>query len=487
MKVTRPYELLSRNDLYEIHMASLRVLENIGVDIFDQEVVGILNQAGAHVGRDRRHVFLPSHIIEAALRKAPKSVTLCGRNPVYDMRLEDKRVHITTGSEAPNIYDLYSGERREATKQDMADLARLADGLRYCGVVPLFTPRDVFQPVYSQHSYQMLVENTEKHCPLVEPLNLEGARDLIMMAETVVGGSEELLKRPIFSCQCECTSPLQWWPHDLGILVEFARRGLPVGVGSSPVSGATGPATMAGMLVLMFAETLSGLVIAQQVNPGTPSILCLSGSIMDMKTTNDSWGCPEEGLLAIGTAQMSRYYGLPCLIVGGYSDSKLYDAQAGYESAMTAVAAILSGGNLLVGGGMLDYTMAGSLDAVAADEEIYRAAMRIAKGIDVSDETLALDVVRNVGSGGNFLAQKHTRDFHRRDHFLPELTDREVYATWKQKGSTSMVARAKERVKEILRTHVPAPLDRDVQETLARIVKGAEQREMKGGPQKDCL
>jgi len=443
----RPWSPLTKRDLYSVHATSLEILERIGVTGFGEDAIKIFDDAGANVDHGSKRVTIPQYIVAEALKKAPSTVRLNGRSRRHNIRLasEDRRVNFTVGAEAPMVIDLDTDQQRPATKRDAAELARLVDALDYSTNIPLVTPQDVPPPLWVQHATEAVLNNTEKHVNFVCPTSRNGAKDVIRMAAAVVGSIEELRKKPVLSGGCQFTSPLQIPQEVSNVLVEFASNRIPLSIGSLPLAGATSPITLAGTLAQENAEILAGITLAQLVSPGTPVMYNGVGTIMDMQTANLSMGSPEQALLSAAVAQLSEHYRIPCVINCCLSESKVYDVQVGYEKATSAVLSALAGGDLLMGAGMLQYCEVSCYKALVIDNEIIGYALRIANGINVADETLALDLIEQVGPGGSFLTQEHTRDHFKEEMFLPRLTDRHRRAVWEKRGGKTMEKRAKER------------------------------------------
>ena len=274
-----------------------------------------------------------------------------------------------------------------------------------------------------------------------------------------------------------CTiAPLQ---HDEGPVeaaLEFATAGVPISFYSMPQAGATGPVTLAGSLTVGNAEVLSGLVMAQLASPGAPVIYGTGGAAFDMKACCRTGGSPEQGLFSAAVGELARYYGLPSVTGGFVSTAKEPGGQACYEKMISGIPQVLSGCNIIIGIGLIEDCNTLPFEELIIDEEIVKMVFRLAQGIEVSDETLALDVIKKVGLGGNFLAERHTLDYLRKEQFIPELTDRRPYEAWFKRGATNIVDRAKEKVKTILEKHRPEPLERDVQKEIKDIINRADKK-----------
>jgi trimethylamine--corrinoid protein Co-methyltransferase len=436
----------------------------------------LLDNAGALVDHKTMTAKIPPHLVEEAIRLAPRTTLFAGRNAKYDMRLERGRVHFGTGEGATTILDHETGIVRLSTKEDIANMARLADALpNYDFVMPIYTAQDVPHEVFPLHALHAMLKNTEKPVMVVD-FGLD-ATDLIRMASIVVGGDEALRERPILGMYCEPISPLIHGKHQTANLMAFAKAKLPIAYITAPASGSTAPATIAGSIVQSNAETLSGNVIAQLTSKGAKYIHGSCTSIFDGATGVFPYGAPEWMIINIAMAQLGRHYSLPTFSTGGSSDSKVLDGQATYEAALTLLFAAQSGANLVHDtGAFLNLGLTGSHDLLTICDEIVSTIKYVLDGIEISEETLALDVIHKVGPRGHYLSQNHTLKFFKQEHWFPSLTDRQVKQTWVKNGSKDVLQRANERTKEILRTHKPTPLPEGVERELDRVLSEAEKR-----------
>jgi trimethylamine--corrinoid protein Co-methyltransferase len=280
-------------------------------------------------------------------------------------------------------------------------------------------------------------------------------------------------KRPLGGGGFCTESPLKFEGRYVEIALKLAKLGYPCHVESMPLGGATAPVTLAGCLVMTNAEILSGVCTVQLASPGTSTSVGYIMGNLDMKT--GLWGQgPEEGLLYAAAVEVARYYGFRVTVIGFNTASKMSGAQASYEKAMSTLLPVLAGADGVYGAGSLGGGMAASFEELVLDDEICRAVLKAVQGIEVNDETLAVDVIDKVGPGGHFLAEKHTLNHFKNVLFFPELTDRHSYDAWKKAGGKSMVKRAREKAEEILKDHWPKPLDKDVQKEISEIIRRAE-------------
>lgn len=466
--------LLTNSQIYNIHMATLEVLEGVGINTPSHRILDIFANAGADVDFKNKRIKIPQHLVEEALKKVPKEITLCGRNPKYDLLLEDNLVYYGLGaSAAPYIIDNKTGEFRRPVKKDVADTTLLGDALPNIHfIMPIAGSYDVPEEVQYIHDLEAILNNTVK--PIIFPApGADGAKRALTMAAAVSGGIEELRRRPILSLYSEPASPLML-PIFVENIIEFAKARVPVVLGPAPMAGATGPMTLAGNAVIFNAENLAAMTLSQMVNPGAPIVYGSVATMMNMKYATFTYGTPEFPILNVVGAQITHYYGLPFFGGGGATDSKTLDAQAGAEAFMSALIAAQAGVNLVHDVGFACGARLSSMELVVLVDEIIGMVHRILKGIEVSHETLAVDVINNVGPGGHFMSQRHTLKFFEKESYIPKLFDKSPEYVWVKAGKRTILEVAREKVKMILKEHHPEPLPKNIQKKLTDIVKKAE-------------
>jgi len=289
----------------------------------------------------------------------------------------------------------------------------------------------------------------------------------------VVGGEEELRKRPIITCSFSPTSPLKFSGDVVRVMVQGAKLDLPMAVLPCPMAGATSPVTLAGSLVQQNVETLAGLVMIQLVNAGTPFMYCPRVFPIDMQSGMTSSGI-EVGILSVGCVQIAKYYGFPSDVYGLDTTSKILDEQVAFEKGLNGILPALAGANMLSGAGSIEGGITASYEQLVIDDEIFGMIFRAVKGIDVDEERLAVDVIAKVArEESNFLQQVHTLKHFRQEQYFPKLSDRSSRSRWQEMGSKSVVEVAREKVKKILAEHQPLPLDKDVVQEIEKILKKA--------------
>jgi trimethylamine--corrinoid protein Co-methyltransferase len=463
-------KILSDEELEQIHAGALNLLREVGVSVQEEEAFSLFADAGAACDRRTRRVRIPEWMVSDALGAAPRTVVQCGRVASADLKLEGKRVHFRMGGGCSHLIDASTGKIKPAMTEDVARIAKLVDALPHVSsfLQPVL-PADM--PVEDQPTqlFRILTTNTAKHFAIITH-SRQDARDVIEMASIVVGGMEELRRRPIISGIMQPTSPLQLDKFQLETLIEYAKRGLPVGVGSQQLMGATSPVTFAGTLAQAHAENLSGIVISQLIEKGTPVYYGTLASCMDMRTGNYASGAVERAMMAVAMIQLARYCGLPSGVGGGTSDSKVLDQQAAFDKVLTMLPPALAGTNMISGMGIVDNYNAASLEQLVIDNEIAGAIHRFVRGIEVDDDKMGLELIGKVGPGGHFMAQKHTLQYMMAELFAPQVADRRFRGEWERTGCKDVVQRAAEIVEEILQTHETTPLPEGVAVELDRFL-----------------
>ena len=461
---------LSQDEVNAIHNASLEILENTGMKVMSQEALQILKKAGAKVDHEANHATIPRALVEEALSRVPKTITYAARNPDNDFVLDKQTPHFTTTGMPAFILDGETGERRNSTTEDLACYTRIVDYLKNVhSAWPSMVTTDMPGPMQCLMEFITVVRNTAKHVEH-EALNARDARYQIEIATAIVGSKEQLKERPIISAVQCVFSPLTYEKGMMEGAMEYARAGVPVVVMPMPLAGTTGPVTEAGTMALNNAEFLGDLAILEFVNPGAPVVYSPGVGAVNFKTGYHRWA-PESSLMHLGLNQLVHHYDLPSEIGVMGGGSKLLDAQAGYQKAISLITALLMAPDIALGLGGLGGCICP--ETLTIDNEIIDYALRYIEGLEVNDDTLALDVIDKVGPGGHFLGEKHTLQ-HFREGWMPEITDMETFEIWEKKGSKSIAQVAKEKTKEILATHKVEPVPEDVEREISRILKRAE-------------
>jgi len=474
------FRVLTRDALDAIHWAALDIIAKTGMKIsYSKELLKMLEKNGCTVDFDKETVYFPSYVVEECIRKTAKSHIICGRNPKRDYKLDGRHIFFITDTETTNTIDLETGEWKPSTRQDLENLTRVVDALDvYASGSHMTTSLDKPPQVRCLHDYAAALNSTEKpyHDLSIYPQELAPYLvDYVLEIAKAVGGSEESLrKRPLGNGEFCVTSPLTLDGRIVEATLKLADCGFPCSVASMSLTGATAPVTLAGALTLTNAEILGGISIIQLAHPGAPVTPIYIPGALDMKNGRWGAGAPEEGLLAAGGVEIARYYGFHAVVFGVNTSAKVPGPQACYEKVASGVLPVLAGADVVYGSGSLDGGIAASFEQLVIDEEICKALLTLARGVEVSDETIALDMIEKVGPGGHFLAEKHTLKHFKDEHFFAELANKDSYDVWREKGGKELVDVAKEKARKILREHWPTPLDKDVQREIANILKRAE-------------
>jgi len=460
-------EFLSNDEVQTIHATSIKVLEEIGVEIENENVMKIFAKAGAKVDSEKKRVFMSEELVKEALEKVPSEVRLSGLDGKHDIVFAGKNVYFNPGSTALYMLDRETMKMRRPVSKDFGDFVRLTDYLEYMHAQSTaMTVSDVPDPLVDRFRFYVILKNSVK--PIIAgAFTVEGLYDMKHMLEIVVDGEEVLRKRPCLLMDVCPSPPLKWSRVTSQNLIDSAKFDIPIEIIPAPQLGSTAPATLAGLLVQHNAEFLSGLVMSQLVNAGVPVIYSGSPSLMDMRYGTGCVGNIEVAMLSAGYAQIARAYGIPSGAYLGISETKIIDAQTGLESANGLVIGTLSGINCITGPGMLGFENCQSFEKLAIDNEICGMALRMVKGITVNDETLAFDLIEKVGPGGHFLSEKHTlKWFQIEEYFSSLVIDKISKPKWESTGAKDALKRAGELVDRILEEHHPKPLTPDKEKEL---------------------
>ena len=466
--INSPYgRKLSDDQCQKLYWACLEILEHTGVRMYEQEAVDLLKKAGASV-TDGNRVHIPAGLVEKAFSTVPKSVTLCDRDGNRVIRAEGHRSYFGTGSDCLHILDHRTGEYRNSVLQDIVEGMTVCDALEHIDfVMCMFLPSDVPQNIMDRYQMEAMLNNTAKPIIFVTT-ELTGCVDAVEMAEVVAGGSKELKRNPIAACYINVTTGLRHNKEALQKLLYLSGKGLPLTYVPSAQGGMTAPVTIAATMAVNNAGVLAGLVLSQLKREGAPFIMPgWGGNMLDMKTTVQPYSDPEKRAQAIDFA---HYLGLPSFSLAGCSESKLVDQQAAAEAALTLFTDALFGGNLVHDVGYLESGLCGSLPQLVICDEILSWLEAFMKGIEISDESLALDTIHEIGPDGQHIDSNHTLENYRK-RWYPKLFERANYDGWKAKGSKDLCERATGQVNKILSEHKTEPLPKDMANAVHAIVE----------------
>jgi len=468
------YRPLTEDSIIKIDRTVMRVIEEVGFEVNSEAALNLFEEAGAWVDRKERRVRLPQAKVRKLIGIAPPEVRLCGQEEKNDIYLGGNRVYTGTGGTALYIYEPTTKQKRPATLQDLKRIARLVNRLDNIHLFMLPTyPNDLPIEQVDVNRFFAGLDNTTKHI-MGGVYTLDGVKQVLRMAEMVAGSAEELVKRPLISMIGCSISPLKMDANYGDLVVEIAQRGIPLVCPAEPLCGATSPVTLAGNLVIQTADSLMGVMLTQIVKPGTPVIFGSVATNTDLTNLNYLAGSVEMGLLNAAGAQMAQFYHLPFYATGGMTDSKVLDAQSGYESAITSLLCALAGANFIHdAAGMMEFAMTACYEKFVIDSEILGMVMRAVDGIKVNDDTLAFDLIKEVGPGGNFVAARHTRRFMRREHYRPTLSDQNTREEWEAKGGKAIWQKAGEKARRLIaepKYHLPAAVREQILSEITGIV-----------------
>jgi len=459
-------ELLTREQVERTHQASLEILDSVGLEVNNARAREILRHHGCRIGDDAR-VTLPPEVVSEFIAQVPSKFTFHARNPEFDRTIPDDAPLMMTASSAPNLIDPVSGQERRATSEDIARIARLVNELPG---VDLFST-SVLADDAPEGQYSLARFFTAmKHCQ--KPLRGSGdpsidSEAILKLAYTTAGGEEAYKRRPFITHHyCPIISPLKMDENSTELMMFYTEQGLPSHPTVVPNAGLTSPMSLAGTLAQGNAEFLSLAVLTQMVRSETPTIYSSLSTVGDMRSGAYAPGGVECGMLNMAHAQMARFYDVPCAGYVGLTNSKLNDVQAGYEKALSCMAGMLGGMHVLQFVGLLDALMAFDYGAAVVDSEIAMMLKRAARGMEFSEESLALDEIREIGPGGMFIATDRTLELMRTGAFLPDVADRETRQTWSEAGGTDAQERAMLRARELLMEGGQTFLEPEVEERI---------------------
>ncbi|MBL7115469.1 MAG: trimethylamine methyltransferase family protein [Kiritimatiellae bacterium] len=456
------YQPLSGGDVDRIVDDAFQVLEQAGMLVYSKTGREAFRKAGAVVDESTCLVKMPRGLVEDAIDSNPSSITLHSRDGAMDCVLEKNRVHYGTGGTAIYVLDPDTGERRPSTLADVALNARMIDTLEN---VHLFTinvfPNDIEDREHiDANRFFYALDNTTKHV-MGGIYSMQGCRDVVQMAETIAGGADALRERPFVSFITLIISPFKIDDHYGEMTCYLAEKGLPVVVPTEPICGTTSPITLAGNVLTHVAETLGGIAMVQCVNKGAPGICGSVGSITNLHTMDHVGGGIERAMINAAVSQVAQRLEIPLYSTAGTTDAKQVNVQASYESAMSSLLVAMSGANYIHDiAGLMETDLTVSYEKLVVDNEILGMCQRVLKGIEVSDDTLATDLLIEKGPGTDYLAEEHTIDHMRGEFYMPNLSNRDKREC-QQPGDDAM-ARAAATVKRIRESSIESRLSAEV-------------------------
>ena len=441
--------------------AATMVLERTGIDVVESPCREVFRKAGCPVDEAADRVFIPRRLVEEGLKAAASEVLLAGRDPAHDMVIGGRRVYMGTGGPAINIIDL-DGHLRTTTLADNYHIGRLVDRLEHVHFYmrPVVS-RDIPPQDLDINQFYACLAATPKHV-MANAYQVENVPLLRRMGDILAGGAEAFDRRPVLSfVACWTVSPLRYAEETVAIVDAIVDNGMPLVLSSAPQAGATSPAALAGTLVQIWAEQLSGVTYVNLLKPGYPLIVGCVPAQADLRTGSYSGGSAEASIMNAACAQIAHHLGLPLYNSAGIADAKTADCQAGIEKAVTNMAAALAGANYIHhSAGFLESMLTVAYEQYVIDNDVNGQVMRMVRGIEVSEETLSIDVIDKVCKGeGHFLGHAQTMALMNTEYLYPLLIDRASRADWEAQGSLDMRQAARERARRILDEHWPRPIE----------------------------
>ncbi len=457
--------LLTQEQVERIHEASLEILEEVGLKVHYEPARALFKQHGCSVEDER--VKFPRAVVEKYRKMYPPSFTFYAREAKFDKTIPQDSPVIVTASSAPDIIDPLTGQERRATSGDIARIAHLINELPGYDVFSISTLAD--DAPAGQFTISRLYPAL-KYC--LKPIRVtttdhKDTMSIMQMAYTVAGGKEAYKERPFLTHHyCPVVSPLTMDNLSTENVMYFASEGLPVYPTIVPNAGLTSPMSMAGTLAQGNAEFLAAATLMQMVKEGTPLIYATLATVADMRTGAYTSGGIECGMLHMAFAQIAHFYDVPCGGYIGLTNSKLNDAQAGYETGMSAMGGMVSGMDMFNIGGLIDALKTFDFAKAVIDDEVAQMMKRVKRGVNFSEDELAIDLIKQVGPGGSFIVAKHTMSRMKTEVVMTKLADRDPRTIWEKKGSTDIHARAMKRVKEIMTSNANSLIAPNIEESL---------------------
>jgi len=479
MKTAR-LEVLSNEEIRTIDAASFQILEEIGIKVSYQTAREIFREAGALVDDNAEVVKLPENLVRQSVARAPSQFKLYGNDLNFQLQIGgDQNKPVFAGLGTPiRIIDLDTQQFRETNRQDMLEHIILINACENIHNSQMdIWPNDIPMTTIHAEAIWAWANNSRKAfgmgCYGYLP-----TWDMMRMMAIVVGGKQELREHPRFLAICSVVSPLQMDQAQAEGLLICAEYGQPVAMSPEGIAGGTSPVTLAGLLAQENAGILAHITLAQLFRPGTPVFYGTVSTVANMRSGQVALGAPETGLITAASAQLARHYGLPIRSVGGATESKREDIQAGFERMGTLLPAVLAGVNLITCAGTLDGTLMESHALLMLDDEICGYAQRIGRGIEVNENTLAMEAIRSVNHSSTYLTEPHTTRNFRQELFIPSLFSRDAFENWKKAGEPMAMDHARDRVREVLAQHQPLDIDPSLEAELQAFRNKVAERDL---------
>jgi trimethylamine--corrinoid protein Co-methyltransferase len=464
---------LKKDEVNLIDQQSIECLETIGVKVKSEAVLKMLDRAGAKVDQKAQIAKIPENMVREALKTAPKELTLYARNQKNNLRIPVSSWPYTgTTGLGTYILDLNTGKKRDSTAKDIADCVRVADALDGVSYVQTsLTATEAPPQTHGLHELWTALQNTTKHVQGVEIYNAEDAKKQLELGALIAGGVEEMRKKPYFTVIHCSIAPLTFEHEAVEAMVEFAKGGAAITTMTMSLSGGTAPVTMAGTLVNANSENLASFVIAQTARKGANTIYCSSSTPVNMSTGMIHYESANQPLIAAGLAQMANSYGLPCMVGDwGLNDSEQPGLPHTFSETMGIALSTMTGTDMQGGIGTLDNAKGVAIEQQVIDAYVWENVRKVMTPFEISKETVALDVTRQVGHGNTFLSNIHTAKNFKKEIIVRDKAKGKFEATL----SSSMVAEARDIARKLLKEHHVEELDRSILQQGNDIIKTYE-------------
>jgi trimethylamine--corrinoid protein Co-methyltransferase len=472
-QLCRPhYRLLSEEQIKKIHLASLDILSKIGIQMNHDEALTLMEKNDCKI-KDNNIVCIPNWLVEECMKIVPSQVTIFDQKGQEKMRLEGRNIYFGLGTDLLRTIDLETDELRLSVLQDVKNAAIVSDHCKEIDFVASFAlPSDVSKNLMYINCFKVMMENSVK--PIF--FTAAGKEDLeyiIKMAEVVAGGKNNLRRKPFLIHYSEPTAPISHSYGAINKLFFCAEKEIPICYTPADLLGGTAPVSLAGGIVQANAEALSGIVLHQLKKKGAPIISGFAAVPLDMRSAVITYGSPEEHLTNSAFADIFHYYNIPMWSTVG-SDSHCLDQQAAFEHAIAILLSAMDGANLIHDVGYLGQGLVGNPITIVMCDEIISYVKRFIRGFKLDEKMMAIDVIREVGPGGDFLTHEHTLKHFRQELWQPKFINRDGPETWIKKGRKSYGDRLKDHTLEVLKTHKAEPLDLVIKQKLDEILIEAE-------------
>ncbi len=452
------FKPLSPTEVQRIEEAALSLLETLGLSQAIPSMIDKVTAAGGALSGDGRLLF-PRSLVQEAITGARRDFTLCGQLPENDLRIEDARVHMSTGGAAPGVFDIETGAYRPSSLADLYDAARLVDAMEN---IHHFSRPVVARDVEDNAAMDLntayaCLMGTSKHVSIsvTEP---ENVAEIAALCYAIAGGEAAFRARPFLTVMvCHVVPPMRFAEDACAVLEAAIRAGFPVQLISAGQAGATSPATIAGSLAQAVAETLAGLIFARLVDPKVRAIFAPKPLVADLRTGSMSGGGGEQAILMAAAAQMGRHFGLPTSSIAGITDAKTLDAQYGAEKSLAVTLAAHAGANIVTqAAGIHASLLAVSLEGYVSDNDLLGNILRTIRGVEATPDNIAADVIAHVCRGpGHYLGEVHTFERMKSDYFYPHIGDRRAPEDWQQDGARPVAEVARDKARVLLQNHFP--------------------------------